>query len=257
MPCPRRPFGDVSAEEYLQYARDDLSAQGEASLINALGNAKRCMDYQVNRLLFRYALWKPEDKAHLPEKIELLEEFGILSGRLLRRFNRERNAMEHGFSTPTKDTVEGAMELCDLLLLSTERLLDETPLTIRLKYRSDARDLLWLLEPGASSIRKFRVNGASLTRRGPCPYYSDSIYDLRVTESRRLAPGMSLFELWDESIQTTPSKKTEWGPVIALFVHAVRNQRVEGPPTGDEPFVEIRHRMPLSELKEALGLDEI
>ena len=54
--CPRKPFGNVSAEEYLEFAKSDLKHGNKAGLVNALSNAKRCFHYQVDRLLYRYAL---------------------------------------------------------------------------------------------------------------------------------------------------------------------------------------------------------
>jgi len=48
-----KPFGDISAEEYLQFAKKDLKIGDKASLINALSNAKRCLHYQVDHLLYR------------------------------------------------------------------------------------------------------------------------------------------------------------------------------------------------------------
>jgi len=52
--CQQKPFGSISAEEYLNYARIDVKDGSKNGLINSLSNAKRCFHYIVDRLLYRY-----------------------------------------------------------------------------------------------------------------------------------------------------------------------------------------------------------
>jgi hypothetical protein len=121
--CQEKPFGDVSAEEYLTFTRDDLSRDDRAGLVNSLGNAKRCFHCHVDRLLYRFGLRDATDSLHFPRKIDLLNELRIVSGTLHRVFNRERNAVEHDYVAPTPEIDEGSVDLCELLLLATERFL--------------------------------------------------------------------------------------------------------------------------------------
>lgn len=140
--CQRKPFGELSAEEYLEFAKNDRVRGSKADLVNALGNTKRSFHYQVDRLLYRYALHKATAKFKFPKKLELLSELQILSGTLLRVFNRERNLMEHEYAAPKEEIVDSAIDLCELLLLATERFVKNTPGRMRVKFRDDDRDLI-------------------------------------------------------------------------------------------------------------------
>lgn len=160
--CPEKPFGDVSAEEYLDFARNDLSRGDRAGLVNALGNAKRCFHCHVDRLLFRFSLLKAANSLNFPQKIELLRELKIVSGTLLRVFNRERNAMEHDYVAPTTEIAEGSVDLCELLLLATERYLCEVPMNMRVVLEDDDRDLMFQLEAGTNTLKKYEIIGTTL-----------------------------------------------------------------------------------------------
>ncbi len=146
--CPDKPFGDHSAEEFLDFARKDLLQGAPRGLVNALGNAKRAFHYQSERLLYRYGLRSAFAKEDFPRKVALLEEVGILSGTLLRAFNGERNTMEDEFALPSNEIAAGVIDLCELQLLATERFIRETPGRLRVKCRDDKGDLVLLVEPG-------------------------------------------------------------------------------------------------------------
>jgi hypothetical protein len=112
--CAKKPFGDVTAEEYFEFAKAARLRGDKAGLVDALSNAKRCFHYQVDRLLYRYGLRKATISMSFPDKVRLLSELKIIPGTLLRLFNKERNAMEHEYTSPTEDTVDGSIDLCEL-----------------------------------------------------------------------------------------------------------------------------------------------
>ncbi|MGH9877230.1 MAG: hypothetical protein ACRD5H_06290, partial [Nitrososphaerales archaeon] len=152
--------GTLSAEDYFAYAKTALARGAASSLVDAMGNAKRCLDYQVKRLLYRYGLFNVPSN-HFPARSQLLADLNIIPNNLLDSVNDTRNAMEHGYITPTKKEVNGAIDLCDFLFLATDRYLTDTPSRIRIKLRNDERDLMYLVEPVvnlSSSIRYQVVN---------------------------------------------------------------------------------------------------
>jgi hypothetical protein len=175
--CGLKPFGEVSAEDYFQYAKTDLGRGDRSGLIDAFGNAKRCFHYQVDRLLYRYALRHATRESNFPSKLSLLSELNILPSTILRVYNKERNAMEHEYVAPSQDTVSASVDLCDLMFLASQRFLRESPRELRIKFKNDIRDLIVLLEPGERKIQYFEVTGSKLEEHPRGKFYSGRLYD--------------------------------------------------------------------------------
>ncbi|MBC8276460.1 MAG: hypothetical protein H8E40_16030 [Chloroflexi bacterium] len=217
--CPRKPFGDVSAEEYLQFAKADLAAGNRQGLVNALGNAKRCFHYQVDRLLFRFGLRDATSKSDFPVKLDLLRELSIVSGALLRVYNRERNAMEHDYAAPTQELVEGSTDLCELLLLATERYLTETPAKMRVVLAGDERDLIFAIDPGGDCIQNFIVHGSTLEETKYGKSYKEPLFKLGEDS---LSDGLSIEALEREDIPLSLDTKEQWITIMRMFSSVAR-----------------------------------
>lgn len=248
--CQRKPFGDITAEEYLEFATKDLVRGDKASLVNALSNAKRCFHYQLDRLLFRYGLRKASKKLDFPERVEVLSELNIISGTLLRIFNQERNAMEHDYAAPSEEIVTGSVDLCDLLLLATERFLQNTPGRIRVKFRNDDRDIILLLEPGSNKIQFFEVLGTELKESPHGKYYAGILFDF--VSNKKPREGITIKRNEKDDVGITLADKEKWVPLLRIFSTAARD------PGGfsklpDEPMVAIQHFIPLKKLKEVIN----
>ena len=242
--CPEKPFGDVSAEEYLDFARNDLSRGDRAGLVNALGNAKRCFHCHVDRLLFRFSLLKAANSLNFPDKIELLRELKLVSGTLLRVFNRERNAMEHDYVAPTIEIAEGSVDLCELLLLATERYLCEVPMNMRVVLKDDDRDLMFQLEAGTNTLKKYEIIGTTLEETKHGKSYKESLYKFG---EDTLAEGISINPLPAEEIVLTIPNKPSWLNLLRMFSSCAKQKRHQKYP--DEPYVYIQHAIPWKDAK--------
>lgn len=246
MVCQEKPFGDVSAEEYLGFARDDLSRNDRAGFVNALGNAKRCFHCHIDRLLYRFGLRDATDSLNFPSKIDLLSELRILSGTLLRVFNRERNAMEHDYIAPTPETAEGSVDLCELLLLATERFLSRTPASMRVVLIDDGRDLMFQLEPGTNTLKRFAIVGTTLEETDHGKSYKESLYKFGEDE---VAEGISVHPLPGEDIALTIANKGSWMNLLRMFSLSAKEGRHPRHP--EEPLVYIQHAISWKVAKEA------
>lgn len=247
--CERKPFGDISAEEYLEFSKADLEKGDKAGIVNALSNTKRCFHYQIDRLLFRYALRGVSGKLSFPEKLELLAELGIMSGALLRIFNKERNMMEHEYVEPREEIVSGSIDLCDLLLLASDRFLQNTPGRVRATLKDDKRDLMLFLEPGSDRIQFFELLGTKL-EKGPTgnDFYGGILFQFGSKEELR--KGITLKRNEKEDVYIAQKNKEKWLPLLRIFSTAARD------PEGlarlpDAPMVKLQHYLPLSEFKKA------
>lgn len=244
--CQEKPFGDVSAEEYLKFAKEDLSRKSRAGLVNALSNAKRCFHYHTDRLLFRFGLREATTKSRFPAKIDLLHDLKIVSGTLLRGFNRERNAMEHDYSAPTDEVAESSIDLCELFLLATERYLCQTPATLRIVMENDERDLMFQLEPGGNSIKNFHIIGTTLQETDNGKIYREPLFKLGTEE---LTEGISIQPLPGEDIPLRMGNKQQWLHILQMFSAAAHEGRE--PQYPNEPLAIIQHTVPWELVKKA------
>jgi len=252
MICAQKPFGDVSAEEYFEFAKEAQKRTDKSGPVDALSNAKRCFHYQIDRLLYRFGIREAYSQSDFPEKVEILAELHIIPSTLLRIFNKERNAMEHDYSSPDNETVAGAIDLCDLLFMATERYLQSTPARLRIKFKNDQRDLLYFLEPGTKKIQTFEVHGTKLITSENKLYFSGTIHKFQWDEE--LEEGITLKALPDEDIELTKSNKEKWFNLLMIFSELGRSPRGTIQKL-DKSMVTISHAIPFEVIKKTL--DEV
>ncbi|ADO57734.1 DUF4145 domain-containing protein [Paenibacillus sp. SEL3] len=115
------PF-DVTPSEYLSFAEFDLESGTEKhSLINALSNAKRSLDCQIDCLMIAFGFFGNSKKWNVPKKIETLKNLGIIAPRILNKINSVRNLVEHEFVVPNKEQVSDFIDIVALFNASTEK----------------------------------------------------------------------------------------------------------------------------------------
>ncbi|HUW94769.1 MAG TPA: hypothetical protein VMW58_03210 [Anaerolineae bacterium] len=250
MICPEKPFGDVSAEDYLEFAREDLERGGPRGLVNALGNAKRCFHYQTDRLLYRYGLRNATAGCNFPQKVDVLRSLHMVSGALLRMFNSERNAMEHDYAAPTEDLVQGSADLCELFLLATERYLRRTPARIRFVREGKDRDLVAQLEPGADRIQLFQVHGTTAEDTEHGRIYTGNVLEL--FGEGRVAEGLWIEALPEEDLHLASESEGDWLPLLRLFSDAAQETGAL-PRYPEEEMLIIQHAVPWSEAMQAFS----
>ena len=78
---------EVGAGEYLSFARSDFSQGSTHGLINALGNAKRALHLMIDTLLQNYGMLRHNKVVNFPEKLELLDQAGLIAFNVFRRLN--------------------------------------------------------------------------------------------------------------------------------------------------------------------------
>ena len=120
---------DIQPNQFLIFAELDLTAPYEHNLINALSNAKRALDSQIDTLLlgFDFYLVAKNNMWGFPKKIELIQKLGILAPRVLKKINTTRNLMEHQFVKPKQEMVEDFVDIVSLFLASTDKYIYELP----------------------------------------------------------------------------------------------------------------------------------
>lgn len=115
--------GVLEPRDFLDFAfRDSTELEDERNRVNCLGNAKRAIDCQVNRLIQRLGFLPLARKQdwNIPRKLEFITDVGIVAPRILRRLNALRNRLEHEFSPPTRDQVEDALDVATLFISYAE-----------------------------------------------------------------------------------------------------------------------------------------
>ena len=118
------PF-KVKTEDFLVFAKIDMQNDDLHHQINAISNIKRAIECQIDSLLIRFGLFSKSKKKHwtFPEKVEILNEIGIISPEFLRKINRYRNLMEHEYSIPDREKVEDGYDVASLFIKYTEKFL--------------------------------------------------------------------------------------------------------------------------------------
>jgi hypothetical protein len=109
---------DVTPAEYLQFAEKDLADGDKRGVINALSNAKRALECQIDSLLIAFALPKSTNRS-VPDKLAILKRIGLIAPPILRKINSHRNEMEHRYACPVDEQVRDFVDVVSLFLEST------------------------------------------------------------------------------------------------------------------------------------------
>lgn len=98
---------------FLDNAENDLAVNTDSGNVNALANAKRAIDCQIEQLIKLLGLKKAKQ---FPQKIEYINEIGLFAPRILIKVNQIRNLLEHEFITPERHQAEDAVDIATLFV---------------------------------------------------------------------------------------------------------------------------------------------
>jgi hypothetical protein len=96
---------------FLNYAEKDLELNSTQGNINALTNAKRAIDCQIEQLIKVLGLKREKQ---FPKKIEQIKNIGMFAPRILVKVNQTRNLLEHEFINPERHQAEDAVDIATL-----------------------------------------------------------------------------------------------------------------------------------------------
>jgi hypothetical protein len=109
---------DIEAEEFLRFAEKDLAQGDKHGLVNALSNAKRAIDSQVDKVLGCFGLLS---RRNFPQKMAMLRDMGIIAPRIVNKVVKARNYLEHEYQAPMQEQVEDALDIARLFVISLDR----------------------------------------------------------------------------------------------------------------------------------------
>lgn len=109
---------DIQANKFLKFAEADLQQGTTQGLVNALSNAKRAIDCQVDTVLGCFGLLA---RRNFPQKINVLNELGIVTPRIVRKVVTARNYLEHKYINPKQEQVEDAVDVATLFVVLLDR----------------------------------------------------------------------------------------------------------------------------------------
>lgn len=121
---------NITPQIYLEFAIKDFeSGQGDQSNVNAFANAKRAIHFQTDIIskAFGIGYLSKNHRDNFPKKISFCENCGIVGSRILSKFNKIRNKIEHEYYLPQKDEVENIIDVVELFLAATARFISMFP----------------------------------------------------------------------------------------------------------------------------------
>ena len=150
------PF-DLSARDFLRFAKFDFKSNDKKGNINALTNAKRAIDCQIDSAftIFGIEYDKIPNSSNkiielsglknldLPHKLKLIQAVDFAPSGLISKTRTLRNKLEHYYKIPEKEEVHDAIELAELFVLSIEShikiIQDSFIITDKLKHNENIK----------------------------------------------------------------------------------------------------------------------
>jgi len=124
---------EINPKDFYRYAKEDLYSATDRGVINAISNAKRAIDCQIDEVLFTLGidLTKKTDSleaflkiieinSDIPYKLKIIQALNIAPGLIITKYRNLRNRLEHFYKIPTIDEVKEAIDIADLFIRSVE-----------------------------------------------------------------------------------------------------------------------------------------
>jgi len=129
----RNPF-ELSAREFLRFSKEDFKSKNKKGNINALTNAKRAIDCQIDTAFTLFGIQYDSIPISsnkvieltglmdidLPHKLKLIQALDFAPSVLISKTRILRNRLEHYYQIPDEEEVKEAIELAELFVLSIE-----------------------------------------------------------------------------------------------------------------------------------------
>ncbi|WP_447927919.1 hypothetical protein [Vreelandella sp. EE27] len=128
---------DINPSEFLSFSKADLKDNSKRGLVNALSNAKRTIDCQIDKIFMSFGYDPKNFPSHLvkfseifsdakdgnniPIKLRIINAFGMAPSGLVSQVRTLRNGLEHNFSSPNYSDVKKSIEIAELFVAATDR----------------------------------------------------------------------------------------------------------------------------------------
>lgn len=156
IPLPK----DISPKVYLNFAVSDLAEKPtNRARVNALANSKRALHFQVDVISKALGIESlpHSQRDNFNKKLSFCKNCGVTSPTILQKLNRARNALEHEYTIPRLGQVRDFVDVVELFLAATDRIVYQFPSSMEFVYSKktrrevpDLRDIL--LPPGEGTI---------------------------------------------------------------------------------------------------------
>lgn len=123
LPLAKEGQAFLEPRDFLNFALEDsVALERDRDRINCLGNCKRAVDAQVDRLIRSLGFFPlaRRQRWNIPRKLEFISQSGVVVPRILQRVNQLRNRLEHEFAPPSKRQVEDALDVVTLFISYAE-----------------------------------------------------------------------------------------------------------------------------------------
>jgi hypothetical protein len=207
---------EVTAEQYLQFAAQDLDDSLERGAVNALGNVKRALHQTVDTLLQGYGLLARNKRLSFPQKLQLIDAAGLFSLSILKTLNDERNLVEHDYRVPAHARAREALDVVRLWLLATRQLGEFVVYESLAGWRSDQALGVVQLNPTLGLLEFFKVSGPSRVDELETKTYR-FLLPIR-TANGELAEGIEIdpTPLWSTALMY--KNRAQWQPLLRPIV---------------------------------------
>ena len=205
---------------YLEFAITDFREGSDRGLVNALSNAKRALHLTIDSLLNQYGLFTHFKKANFPEKLNILDQIGLLPITILKNLNVDRNILEHEYVAPSKKRVAEAIDVAKLLLLAIEKIIESTPHEVVLGWKKPPLHIVLQLEPIKGILNLFTLKAKGKYKKiNGISCLNDSLRNLM---GDAINPGIQLSKRPWRVITLNKAQINEWKPILSELVNVQR-----------------------------------
>lgn len=132
---------DITPDDFLRFACQDFENKNNRGIVNAITNAKRAIDCQVDKFLAsigygpnaglpqnvkdyikQYSMFNKH--VNIPERLKLVRALGVAPSNLISKIRGIRHLLEHQYKLPAEAQVAEAIEIATLFIGAVDNVLN-------------------------------------------------------------------------------------------------------------------------------------
>lgn len=130
------PNFELMPSDYMQFAEEELELiekypENIRSKINSILHLKRALDCQMDIFFHAFGLHEYIKRKNLGinTKLEFFKELGLINSRVIKRFNKIRNRIEHSYKIPEIPEVEVYYDLINSVISNIDKVIHSVATT--------------------------------------------------------------------------------------------------------------------------------
>jgi len=143
--------------DYLEYAKNNITAGGTQGAIDSINNAKRAIHLTIRKFLELFGLEEAYGGKKFPEQLKIITLLNAFPTRMIDNLNKNRNIVEHNYRYIDIEKAKDFVDVAEMFLLLAYPYLRHAVVGAFVGIEKDNRCLEWKIDIREHTILTYEI----------------------------------------------------------------------------------------------------